>query len=150
VAAGNEDLNACNFQPASSEFSMTVGSVDKDDSRSSFSNWGECVSDIAIYSIILLLTIAEATLLTFPTFFLIIGQYLCSRFIHFVRMVLEQHIRQYDFWDFDGDSTCRYVYNRVRKTYSVFVMFVYLISSRTICLNKQLVSRHCFGINSQT
>jgi Subtilase family len=69
VAAGNEDLNACNFQPASSEFAMTVGSVDKDDSRSSFSNWGECVSDIAIYSIILLLTIAEATLLTFPTFF---------------------------------------------------------------------------------
>jgi Subtilase family len=47
VAAGNNDMNACFFSPASSQFALTVGSVDQDDWRSSFSNHGPCIDVFA-------------------------------------------------------------------------------------------------------
>jgi serine protease len=47
VAAGNENQNACLYQPASSQYALTVGSIDMDDSRSSFSNYGSCVKVFA-------------------------------------------------------------------------------------------------------
>jgi Subtilase family len=47
VAAGNENQNACLYQPASSQYALTVGSIDMDDSRSSFSNFGSCVQVFA-------------------------------------------------------------------------------------------------------
>ena len=47
VAAGNSDVNACLSSPASGALPMTVGSVDPDDSRSEFSNKGDCVDIFA-------------------------------------------------------------------------------------------------------
>jgi subtilisin family serine protease len=44
---GNENANACLYQPASSQYALTVGSIDMDDSRSSFSNYGNCVQVFA-------------------------------------------------------------------------------------------------------
>jgi subtilisin family serine protease len=46
-AAGNENQNACNVSPANSEYSITVGSSNKLDFFSSFSNYGTCVNVIA-------------------------------------------------------------------------------------------------------
>lgn len=43
VAAGNERSNACSFSPSSSEYSMTVAAVDKNDLPAKFSNKGRCV-----------------------------------------------------------------------------------------------------------
>jgi hypothetical protein len=43
VAAGNDDVNACFVSPASSSEAFTVGSIDENDHRSWFSNWGPCV-----------------------------------------------------------------------------------------------------------
>ncbi|MTV26289.1 S8 family peptidase [Nitriliruptoraceae bacterium ZYF776] len=43
VAAGNEDQNACNVSPAREGSAITVGSTDRTDARSWFSNWGSCV-----------------------------------------------------------------------------------------------------------
>ena len=47
VAAGNENQNACLFQPANSQFALSVGSTTMDDVRSSFSNFGNCVQIFA-------------------------------------------------------------------------------------------------------
>jgi subtilisin family serine protease len=49
VAAGNEDSSACTSSPASSESAITVGSTMRFplDTRSSFSNWGNCVDIFA-------------------------------------------------------------------------------------------------------
>ncbi len=43
VAAGNDDEDACASSPSRAPAAITVGSTDRDDSRSSFSNWGDCV-----------------------------------------------------------------------------------------------------------
>jgi subtilisin family serine protease len=43
VAAGNENVNACNSSPARVANAITVGSTTSSDSRSSFSNYGSCL-----------------------------------------------------------------------------------------------------------
>ena len=43
VAAGNSNLNACDFSPARTPEALTVGASDNRDRRASFSNWGSCV-----------------------------------------------------------------------------------------------------------
>merc|ERR1719220_708037 len=43
VAAGNSNLDACNFSPAYVPSAITVGSIDSTDTRSYFSNYGTCV-----------------------------------------------------------------------------------------------------------
>merc|ERR1712087_1037552 len=43
VAAGNSNSNACNFSPAFVPSAVTVGSTDSTDTRSYFSNYGNCV-----------------------------------------------------------------------------------------------------------
>lgn len=43
VAAGNSNADACNFSPARAPSAITVGSIEKTDAKSSFSNWGPCV-----------------------------------------------------------------------------------------------------------
>ncbi|KXN67952.1 subtilisin-like protein [Conidiobolus coronatus NRRL 28638] len=53
AAAGNENQNACNCSPASSENAITVGSVDVQNKKSRFSNWGRCVNILAPGSYIL-------------------------------------------------------------------------------------------------
>ena len=47
VAAGNDNANACNYSPARSSSAITVGSTASNDSRSSFSNFGNCVNIFA-------------------------------------------------------------------------------------------------------
>ena len=47
VAAGNDNQDACNSSPAGASGTLTVGSVTKFDSRSSFSNYGKCVDIFA-------------------------------------------------------------------------------------------------------
>ncbi|AUI88134.1 alkaline serine protease [Vibrio azureus] len=47
LAAGNENADACNGSPARVEPGVTVGSTTRNDSRSSFSNWGSCVDMFA-------------------------------------------------------------------------------------------------------
>ena len=47
VAAGNESQDACNSSPARSADAITVGSTTNSDSRSSFSNFGNCVDIFA-------------------------------------------------------------------------------------------------------
>ena len=47
VAAGNEDADACGSSPARVDSAFTVGSTDKTDKRSSFSNKGKCVDIFA-------------------------------------------------------------------------------------------------------
>lgn len=47
VAAGNDNDNACNYSPASAPNAYTVGSTTSSDSRSSFSNYGDCVDIFA-------------------------------------------------------------------------------------------------------
>ncbi|MEC9283760.1 MAG: S8 family serine peptidase [Bdellovibrionota bacterium] len=47
VAAGNDDRDACNYSPARVSDAITVGSIQKGDRRSSFSNYGECVDIFA-------------------------------------------------------------------------------------------------------
>jgi subtilisin family serine protease len=44
VAAGNDNLDACNFSPASASGVTSVGSTTSTDARSSFSNTGTCVT----------------------------------------------------------------------------------------------------------
>ena len=46
-AAGNEKSNACDFMPANSKYTITVGSTDFNDKKSIFSNYGECVDIFA-------------------------------------------------------------------------------------------------------
>ncbi|KXN67958.1 subtilisin-like protein [Conidiobolus coronatus NRRL 28638] len=47
VAAGNENTDACNHSPAGSKSMVTVGSIDEDNGKSSFSNYGKCVKILA-------------------------------------------------------------------------------------------------------
>jgi subtilisin family serine protease len=45
VAAGNDsNANACNYSPAGAAQAITVGAMNKDDTRASFSNSGNCVN----------------------------------------------------------------------------------------------------------
>ena len=43
VSAGNDGLDACGYSPARVPSAITVGSTERDDSRSSFSNTGSCL-----------------------------------------------------------------------------------------------------------
>jgi subtilisin family serine protease len=43
AAAGNSDRDACDLSPARSPNAVTVGAVDRTDTRASWSNWGSCV-----------------------------------------------------------------------------------------------------------
>ncbi|MCH9692397.1 MAG: S8 family serine peptidase [Gammaproteobacteria bacterium] len=43
ISAGNENLDACNRSPADVADALTVGAIDKNDKRASFSNYGQCV-----------------------------------------------------------------------------------------------------------
>ncbi|MBE0370480.1 S8 family peptidase [Pseudoalteromonas aurantia] len=43
VAAGNDNSSACNYSPARAANAITVGSTTSSDSRSSFSNYGNCL-----------------------------------------------------------------------------------------------------------
>jgi subtilisin family serine protease len=47
VAAGNENVSACNSSPASAASAVTVGATTSADARSSFSNYGSCVDIFA-------------------------------------------------------------------------------------------------------
>ncbi len=47
IAAGNDNLNACNYSPARVSAAITVGSTTSSDVRSSFSNYGSCVDIFA-------------------------------------------------------------------------------------------------------
>ena len=47
VAAGNDTDNACYYSPARASSAITVGSTDRYDSLSSFSNYGSCVDILA-------------------------------------------------------------------------------------------------------
>ena len=47
TAAGNDNRNSCNGSPSSIPEVITVGSTERDDSRSSFSNYGSCISIFA-------------------------------------------------------------------------------------------------------
>ena len=47
VGAGNSGDDACGYSPAAAEEAITAGSIDKDDQRSGFSNWGSCVNIFA-------------------------------------------------------------------------------------------------------
>lgn len=47
VAAGNDNLNACNYSPARASKAITVGSTTSSDTRSSFSNYGSCLDIFA-------------------------------------------------------------------------------------------------------
>lgn len=43
VAAGNDDADASNYSPASESTAITVGAIDSNDNRASFSNYGSLV-----------------------------------------------------------------------------------------------------------
>ena len=47
VAAGNSSADACSYSPAAAPNAITVGSTTSTDSRSSFSNFGDCVDVFA-------------------------------------------------------------------------------------------------------
>jgi len=47
VAAGNDNLNACNYSPARAADAITVGATDNKDNRASYSNYGTCVDIFA-------------------------------------------------------------------------------------------------------
>merc|ERR1719379_2338818 len=47
VAAGNEDMDACDFSPANAGSAITVGATGWDDTRSWFSNHGSCLDIFA-------------------------------------------------------------------------------------------------------
>lgn len=47
VAAGNDNANACNYSPARAAQAITVGAINKDDAKASFSNFGTCVDVLA-------------------------------------------------------------------------------------------------------
>jgi subtilisin family serine protease len=56
VAAGNSNRNACNYSPASASGALVVGSIERNNRRSSWSNWGSCVDIFAAGSGILSLS----------------------------------------------------------------------------------------------
>ena len=47
IASGNSSANACNFTPARTAEAITVNSTDRNDARSSFSNFGTCTDIFA-------------------------------------------------------------------------------------------------------
>ncbi len=47
IAAGNDNLDACNYSPARVSEAITVGSTTSSDARSSFSNYGSCLDIFA-------------------------------------------------------------------------------------------------------
>ncbi|KXN67955.1 subtilisin-like protein [Conidiobolus coronatus NRRL 28638] len=47
VAAGNENADACIYSPSGSEYTVTVGAIDENNGKSSFSNYGKCVKILA-------------------------------------------------------------------------------------------------------
>jgi subtilisin family serine protease len=47
VAAGNDNSDACTLSPAGSEYAVTVGAIDENNEKSSFSNYGKCVKILA-------------------------------------------------------------------------------------------------------
>ncbi|SCL36494.1 Peptidase inhibitor I9 [Micromonospora pallida] len=47
VAAGNSNLNACNYSPSSVPTAITVGATQQNDTRASFSNYGACLDIFA-------------------------------------------------------------------------------------------------------
>ncbi len=47
VAAGNENEDACKSSPAGAPSSITVGAINTNDQRASFSNYGKCVDIFA-------------------------------------------------------------------------------------------------------
>lgn len=47
AAAGNSNVDACTFSPASAPGAIAVGATDINDVRASFSNWGSCVDIFA-------------------------------------------------------------------------------------------------------
>ena len=47
LAAGNDNLDACNSSPSRTPSAITVGSTTSSDARSSFSNWGTCLDIFA-------------------------------------------------------------------------------------------------------
>jgi len=47
VAAGNDNLDACNYSPARTPDAITVGATNTDDSRASYSNFGSCLDIFA-------------------------------------------------------------------------------------------------------
>ena len=47
VAAGNSNLNACNYSPARVPGAITVGATDSTDARAYYSNWGKCLDIFA-------------------------------------------------------------------------------------------------------
>jgi len=51
VAAGNDDADASNYSPASASTPITVGAIDADDNRASFSNYGSLVDFLLLESI---------------------------------------------------------------------------------------------------
>ena len=52
VAAGNNNLDACNYSPARAANAITVGATYNADQRATYSNWGSCVDIWAPGSII--------------------------------------------------------------------------------------------------
>jgi subtilisin family serine protease len=47
IAAGNDNVNACNMSPASVAAALTVGATTSTDARASYSNWGTCLDIFA-------------------------------------------------------------------------------------------------------
>ena len=47
VAAGNDNLNACNYSPARTAAALTVGATTSTDARASYSNYGTCLDIFA-------------------------------------------------------------------------------------------------------
>jgi subtilisin family serine protease len=47
IASGNSSADACNFTPARTPEAITVNSIDRNDARSSFSNFGTCTDVFA-------------------------------------------------------------------------------------------------------
>lgn len=47
VAAGNNNLDALDFSPASADYAITVGASDPTDLKAQFSNWGEKIDVVA-------------------------------------------------------------------------------------------------------
>ncbi|GAA2872197.1 serine protease [Actinoplanes cyaneus] len=47
IAAGNDNKNACKFSPSDTSNAITVGAVDSNDKRASFSNYGACLDIFA-------------------------------------------------------------------------------------------------------
>jgi subtilisin family serine protease len=43
IAAGNSNINACNFSPARTPTAITLGATGQNDARASFSNFGTCL-----------------------------------------------------------------------------------------------------------